>query len=89
MLHDHAYALLDIQQLNNDMLMGQLAKEMENGRLLRIVMRLCMICERQGPDMDSEWSETGQQLACLDRATLAPWETDLHATFGVHCCMHS
>ncbi len=43
------------------MLENELSKEVENGRLFRIVSKLGMINERPEFDMDVSWSETGDR----------------------------
>ena len=48
--------------MHNDMLLGQLSRELENGRLLRLASRLAMVCERSTEeDLEAQWSETGKQ----------------------------
>ena len=57
---------LDAKHLYCDALVGQLGKEIENGRLLRLLIKLSTITERA--DTDTQWAETGKQavsiLAC-------------------------
>ena len=59
MLGERVVGEVDTQQLHADALVGHLATEAENGRLLRILARLSFICERPDADTDSQWSETG------------------------------
>ncbi|KAJ3055482.1 PAB-dependent poly(A)-specific ribonuclease subunit 3 [Rhizophlyctis rosea] len=45
----------------NDFLEGELCKELENGRLVRLMCKLGFINERPEFDMDTTWSETGDR----------------------------
>ncbi len=47
--------------LQNDEIMNELSKETENGRLVRILVKLGMMNERPDDDMDPSWSETGDR----------------------------
>jgi hypothetical protein len=47
--------------LQNDEIMNELSKETENGRLVRILVKLGMMNERPDDDMDPGWSETGDR----------------------------
>jgi len=38
---------------------GQLAREAEATRMLRLVVRLAQVLERPEGDLDPQWSETG------------------------------
>jgi PAB-dependent poly(A)-specific ribonuclease subunit 3 len=40
---------------------SELAKELENGRLLRLLVKLGFVNERPDGDMDTEWAETGDR----------------------------
>ena len=65
-LHEHAFEQLDRQAMHNDTLVGQLSRELENGRLLRLACRLAMVCERSTEeDLEAQWSETGKQPTLL------------------------
>lgn len=44
-----------------DQLKSELAKELENGRLLRLLIKLTFINERPDGDMDPNWAETGDR----------------------------
>ncbi|KAL1130726.1 hypothetical protein AAG570_011967 [Ranatra chinensis] len=55
------YSQLDNVQLQNDVLYTDLAKEMENGRLLRLLIKLGTMNERPELNMDPTWSETGDR----------------------------
>ncbi|KAK9820130.1 hypothetical protein WJX72_006407 [[Myrmecia] bisecta] len=52
---------LDALHLYSDAVVSQLSKEAENGRLLRLLIRLSTINERPEADMDPQWSETGDR----------------------------
>lgn len=54
---------LQIENLHvqNDEIMNELTKETENGRLVRILVKLGMMNERPENDMDPGWSETGDR----------------------------
>ena len=54
---------MEAQASYSDTLGGELAKEVENGRLLRLLVRLSMVTERPEGDMDPQWSETGMLQA--------------------------
>jgi len=45
----------------NDVLEGELAKEIENGRLFRLLVKLGFINERPEHDLSVSWSETGDR----------------------------
>lgn len=45
----------------SDALLGEVQREAENGRLLRLLMKLCYICERPELGGDSQWAETGDR----------------------------
>lgn len=47
--------------MQNDEMMNELSKETENGRLLRILVKLGMMNERPENDTDPGWSETGDR----------------------------
>jgi len=55
------YSQLDTVQFHNDILNSELAKEMENGRLCRLLVKLATINERPELNMDPSWSETGDR----------------------------
>ncbi|XP_066910079.1 PAN2-PAN3 deadenylation complex subunit pan3-like isoform X1 [Clytia hemisphaerica] len=55
------YSQLDVTQSRSDLLENELSKEMDNGRLLRILAKLGTIIERSELNMDAEWSETGDR----------------------------
>jgi len=59
-LRDHSFEELDSQNMVNAALTSQLAKEAENGRLLRLLVKLSTITERA--DADMHWAETGAVL---------------------------
>jgi len=47
--------------VQNDALITELSKECENGRLLKILVKLGCVNERPDGDMDMQWSETGDR----------------------------
>ncbi|KAH8302680.1 hypothetical protein KR044_009400, partial [Drosophila immigrans] len=55
------YTQLDALQAQVDMQDDELAKEMENGRLYRILVKLNSINERPDFNLDCTWSETGDR----------------------------
>jgi len=55
------YSQLDSTQSKSDLLETEVSKEMENGRLLRILSKLNTILERTEFSLDPEWSETGDR----------------------------
>lgn len=55
------FTQLDMAQLRCDVLENELSKEVENGRLARLVFKLCCILERSEFNMDPSWSETGDR----------------------------
>lgn len=57
-LRDHAFVDLDAKHLFCDAVVSQLGKEIENGRLLRLLIKLSTITERA--DTDAQWAETGK-----------------------------
>ena len=50
---------LEGAHLYSEALIAQLAKEAENGRLLRLLTRLSMVVDRPAGEPDAHWSETG------------------------------
>ncbi|XP_067663719.1 PAN2-PAN3 deadenylation complex subunit pan3-like [Haliotis asinina] len=55
------FTQLDAAQLRTDVLENELAKEVENGRLFRLLVKLGAINERPEFNMDPSWSETGDR----------------------------
>ncbi|VVC32549.1 Hypothetical protein CINCED_3A004446 [Cinara cedri] len=55
------YTQLDAVQNHSDNLETELSKEMENGRLLRLLVKLGSINERPEFNLDPAWSETGDR----------------------------
>ncbi|XP_074649984.1 PAN2-PAN3 deadenylation complex subunit pan3-like [Tubulanus polymorphus] len=55
------YTQLEAAQIRNDLLENELAKEIENSRLCRLITKLGIINERQEFNMDPSWSETGDR----------------------------
>ena len=58
---DRALDSLADAQRRSDLLMAELGKECENGRLLRLLARLGTIVGRPGLGADAEWAETGDR----------------------------
>jgi len=52
---------LEAARASNDQLKVELAKELENGRLLRLLVKLAFVNERPDGDMDTQWAETGDR----------------------------
>ena len=55
------YTQLDAAQICSDMLENELTKELENGRLFRLIVKLATINERPELNLDPQWSETGDR----------------------------
>ncbi|XP_052829530.1 PAN2-PAN3 deadenylation complex subunit pan3 isoform X1 [Octopus bimaculoides] len=55
------YTQLDAAQLRSDVVENELAKEVENGRLFRLLCKLVTILERPEFSIDASWSETGDR----------------------------
>ncbi|XP_071445914.1 PAN2-PAN3 deadenylation complex subunit PAN3 isoform X2 [Hetaerina americana] len=55
------YTQLDALALRGDSLEEEVAKEMENGRLCRLLVKLGAINERPELNLDGSWSETGDR----------------------------
>jgi PAB-dependent poly(A)-specific ribonuclease subunit 3 len=60
-LADRMFSEIENVHMQNDEMMNELSKETENGRLLRILVKLGMMNERPENDMDPGWSETGDR----------------------------
>ncbi|EYB82351.1 hypothetical protein Y032_0361g3463 [Ancylostoma ceylanicum] len=56
------YSQLETAQMRNDMLENELSKELENGRLFRILAKINTIVERPEFNLDPSWSETGDRF---------------------------
>ncbi|KAE9414708.1 hypothetical protein Angca_008335, partial [Angiostrongylus cantonensis] len=56
------YSQLESAQIRNDILENELSKELENGRLFRILSKINTIVERPEHNMDPSWSETGDRF---------------------------
>lgn len=61
MIGGRVYHCLEQAQLHRDWLETQLSKELENGRLFRLLAKLGTITERPEYDGDPQWSETGDR----------------------------
>ncbi|XP_058790833.1 PAN2-PAN3 deadenylation complex subunit PAN3 [Phymastichus coffea] len=55
------YTQLDAAQLCSDVLENELTKELENGRLFRLIVKLGTIIERPELALDPQWAETGDR----------------------------
>ena len=58
-VHEHALEIVEGQMMQQDALMSQLARELDNGRLLRLLSRLIMVSEGNQTSLEPNWSETG------------------------------
>jgi PAB-dependent poly(A)-specific ribonuclease subunit 3 len=58
-LGERVFMELDSQQLYTDAVSVELAKELQNGRLLRLLVKLSTVTERPEHDGQLQWSETG------------------------------
>jgi PAB-dependent poly(A)-specific ribonuclease subunit 3 len=56
-----AFDALEAERAATDRLKAELANELENGRLLRLLIKLAFVNERPDGDMDTEWAETGDR----------------------------
>ncbi|KAJ1983491.1 PAB-dependent poly(A)-specific ribonuclease subunit 3 [Dimargaris verticillata] len=61
LIGSRAYAELDALRTRGDTLQAELSRELENGRLVRLLCKFGFINERPEFDMDPEWSETGDR----------------------------
>ncbi|XP_074596840.1 poly(A) specific ribonuclease subunit PAN3 [Brevipalpus obovatus] len=61
MIGGRFYAQLDMVYQRYDLVESQLAKELDNGRLFRLLTKLGTINERPEFRMDPQWSETGDR----------------------------
>uniref|UniRef100_T1JCH4 PAN2-PAN3 deadenylation complex subunit PAN3 n=1 Tax=Strigamia maritima TaxID=126957 RepID=T1JCH4_STRMM len=55
------YTQLDAAQMRSDVIETELSKEVENGRLFRLLTKLGIINERPEFSLDPTWSETGDR----------------------------
>lgn len=55
------YTQLDAAQIQSEVLENELAKELENGRLFRLLVKLATVNERPELNMDPSWAETGDR----------------------------
>lgn len=58
---DQALDALALAHQRDDVLMAELSKECENGRLLRLLARLGTVVGRPSLGADADWSETGDR----------------------------
>ena len=52
---------LEAERAANDLLKLEISRELENGRLLRLLIKLAFVNERPNGDMDTDWAETGDR----------------------------
>ncbi|XP_033223809.1 PAN2-PAN3 deadenylation complex subunit PAN3 isoform X2 [Belonocnema kinseyi] len=55
------YTQLDAAQLRSDVVENELSKELENGRLFKLLVKLATINERPEFNMEPTWAETGDR----------------------------
>lgn len=55
------YTQLDTAQVQLDILENELAKELENGRLFKLLVKLATVNERPELNMEPTWAETGDR----------------------------
>ncbi|XP_012285188.1 PAN2-PAN3 deadenylation complex subunit PAN3 [Orussus abietinus] len=55
------YTQLDAAQLRSDVLENELSKELENGRLFKLLVKLATVNERPELNMEPTWAETGDR----------------------------
>lgn len=60
-LADRTIAELDSVNIFGNAMMSELAKECDNGRLLRLLVKLGFVNERPELDGDTQWAETGDR----------------------------
>jgi len=60
-LAEHSMQEMESAALAQDLLLAELARESENGRLLRLMVRLNFVLERPEGDVDGSWAETGDR----------------------------
>lgn len=56
-----SFAQLDLTSQRYDILEAELAKEVDNSRLFRMLVKLGSINERSEHQLDTQWSETGDR----------------------------
>ncbi|XP_064400675.1 PAN2-PAN3 deadenylation complex subunit pan3-like [Halichondria panicea] len=61
MVGGRVYSSLETSQLQQDYLEGELSKELQNGRLFRLLAKLGTVNERPEFSGDPQWSETGDR----------------------------
>lgn len=61
-LGDRLLTDLDNRALVCDALERALAHEADNGRLLRLLIRLASVYDHPRPDLSPEWADTGDHL---------------------------
>lgn len=73
----------------SDALLGEVQREADNGRLLRLLFKLNYICERPELGGDSQWSETGDRWGwgCLGRGLFWGRAAARVAASAAHSCL--
>ena len=61
-IEGHTMTAFDAQEHLNDQLMSELNRELENSRLVRLMMKLNFITERPDYSHDRQWAETGERF---------------------------
>lgn len=56
--------------MQQEALMSQLALELDNGRLLRLLARLVMVSQGSQTSLEPNWSETGQHTNMMFSLTV-------------------
>jgi len=64
LIHTHSMVQFEHQLHFSDALERELMKEVDNGRLLKILVKLGTICERSHFNSDPNWAETGDRYLC-------------------------
>ena len=52
---------LQVERMMNDCLQAELGRELENGRLLRLLIKLAFVNDQPGRDLHKDWAETGDR----------------------------
>lgn len=61
-IEGHTLGAFDAQQHLSDQLMSELNRELENSRIVRLMMKLNFITERPDYSHDRQWAETGERF---------------------------
>lgn len=63
-------AEVDVHQLASDAAAAQVWKGAEDGRLLRLLVRLGSVLERPQAESDPQWADTGTAMETIQRRSL-------------------